>query len=53
MNIKLLTGSKSIKKYVIDFMMKLFEDSSMRDFVHDFINNFVIKPSFTVIKRLS
>ncbi len=52
-NVKVLTGSKSIKNSVIDYMMKLFEDTSMSGFVHDFFNNFVLKPSITVIKRLS
>ena len=45
MNIKLLTGSKTFLKKVLDYIDRIFIDESMKSFANDFLNNFLIKPS--------
>ena len=45
MNIKLLTGSKTFLKKVLDYIDRIFTDESMKSFANDFLNNFLIKPS--------
>jgi hypothetical protein len=45
MNIKLLTGSKTFLKQVMGHINRLFTDPSMKSFLNEFMNNYVIKPS--------
>lgn len=51
-NIKLLTGSKSLLNQVVSFMRRLIKDNSMLEFVNEFLRNHVLKPSTQVIKRI-
>ncbi len=52
MNIKLLTGSKSFLKQVMDYIERILCDPSMKSFANDFLVNFVIKPSVQVLKNI-
>lgn len=52
MNIKLLTGSKTFLKQVLDYIDRIFTDDSMKSFANDFLNNFVMKPSVQVLKNI-
>ena len=52
MNIKLLTGSKTFLKQVMDYIERILCDPSMKSFANDFLNNFVIKPSVQVLKNI-
>jgi len=52
MNIKLLTGSKTFLKQVLDYIDRIFTDDSMKSFANDFLNNFVVKPSVQVLKNI-
>ena len=53
MNIKLLTGSKTFLKQVMDYIDRIFSDNSMKTFANEFLNNFVIKPSVQVLKNIT
>ena len=37
MNIKLLTGSKTFQLQVMDYVMRIFNDPSMKSFANDFL----------------
>ena len=52
MNIKLLTGSKTFLKQVLGYIDRIFTDDSMKSFANDFLNNFVVKPSVQVLKKI-
>ncbi len=49
---KLLTGSKYLLSNVVDYLLRLFNDQSTKPFGLNFLTNFLLKPSTTVIKRL-
>ena len=53
MNAKLLTGSKTFLNQVMGYINRLFNDPTMKIFVNDFLNNFVIKPSLQVMKKIA
>ena len=49
---KQISGSKLMKNNILRYLIKLFDEPSMLDFILNFLKTYVIKPSITVIKRL-
>jgi hypothetical protein len=49
---KQISGSKLMKNNILSYLIKLFDEPSMLEFILNFLKAYVIKPSITVIKRL-
>lgn len=51
-NLKILTGSKAFLKQVMNFIQRIIIDPSMKEFICEFLTNYVMKPSVQVIKKI-